>query len=86
MLDFEYLTPEIYPNPAKSYLAIRLPLTTDCPILKMFDVTGKLIKQIAAPSARNDRVDEIKISLKGINPGVYFLGIGKEVKKFLVVK
>jgi len=29
---------------------------------------------------------EVTISLKGINPGIYFLKLGKETKKFLVVK
>jgi hypothetical protein len=56
-------------------------------MLKIFDVTGKLIREIASPhkADRNDRNEEI-ISLKGINPGIYFLRIGKETKKFLVVK
>jgi hypothetical protein len=77
---------EVYPNPARSYLAVRLPQTADRQNLKIFDVSGKLIKEIATPASqsRNDR--EIKISLKGINPGIYFLRLGKETKKFLVVK
>ena len=77
---------EVYPNPAKSHLAIRLPQTADRQTLKIFDVSGKLIEEIAtiASQPRNDR--EIKVSLKGINPGIYFLRFGKEVKKFLVVK
>jgi hypothetical protein len=29
---------------------------------------------------------EIKIPLKGIKPGIYFLRIGTETKKFLVLK
>jgi len=33
---------------------------------------------------RNDK--RIEISLKGINPGIYFLQIGVEMKKFLVVR
>jgi hypothetical protein len=76
----------IYPNPARTYLAVHLPQTADRQILKIFDVSGKLIKEIASVSPRNDRIGEAKISLKGINPGIYFLRFGTEIKKFLVVK
>jgi len=87
-LDAKSFTPEIYPNPANSFLAVRLPLSADRQAIKMFDVTGKLIKEIAtsASQSRNDVVAETKISLKGINPGIYFLRLGKETKKFLFVK
>ena len=54
--------------------------------IKIFDVSGKMVKEIATPSARNDEMGEAKISLKGINPGMYFLRLGKETKKFLVIK
>jgi hypothetical protein len=79
---------EIYPNPAKSFLSIRLPQPLDRQQIRIFDVSGKLIKEIAtsATQARNDRIVETKISLKGINPGIYFLRLGKETKKFLIVK
>jgi len=50
--------------------------------LKIFDVSGKLIKEIALTGTGQ----EIKISLQGINPGIYFIRLGTEVKKFLVVK
>ena len=54
--------------------------------IKIFDISGKIIKEIATPASqsRNDRA--VEISLKGISPGVYFLRMGKETKKFLVVK
>jgi hypothetical protein len=77
---------EIYPNPARSFLAIRLPLSADHQNIRIFDVSGKLIKEIATVPLRNDRIVETKISLKGINPRIYFLQLGKETKKFLVVK
>jgi hypothetical protein len=73
---------EIYPNPAKSYLTIRLPPTANHLTLKLFDISGKMIKEIVAPTDKN----EIKIPLKGINPGIYFLQLGKETKKFIVAK
>jgi Secretion system C-terminal sorting domain len=79
---------DIYPNPAKSFLAIRLPQTADRTEMKIFDVSGALIREIAttATQSSNDREAEMKISLKGINPGIYFLRLGKETKKFLVLK
>ena len=87
MLNTKRLIPEIYPNPARSYLALRLPPTADRQELKIFDVSGKLIKEIEILRfAQNDKEGEVRISLKGINPGIYFLGIGKEVKKFIVAK
>ena len=80
------ITPEIYPNPAKGVMRVRVPLSVK--EIKIFDVSGKIIKEIATPASqsRNDRVIETKISLKGINPGIYFLRFGRETKKFLVVK
>ena len=80
---------EIYPNPAKAVIRVRVPLSKkDATAIKIFDVSGKLIKEIATPGSqpRNYGMGETKISLKGINPGIYFLQLGTEVKKFLVVK
>jgi hypothetical protein len=72
----------IFPNPARSYLAIRTPLTANHSLIKIFDVSGKLVKEIALTGTDQ----EIKIPLKEINPGIYFIKLGSEVKKFLVVK
>lgn len=77
---------EISPNPAKSYLAIRFSSTADHPTLKIFDVSGKLVKVVDEGTSVQGHKQEMTISLKGINPGIYFLGIGKEVKKFIVAK
>ncbi len=76
---------EIYPNPTRSYLAVLLPNTADCQMVKIFDVSGKLVKEEKVLSAQEHK-QEVKISLKGIIPGIYFLRLGKETKKFLVVK
>jgi YVTN family beta-propeller protein len=83
-LDAVCFTSEIYPNPAKSVIRVRCPWFAKT--IKIFDVSGKMIREIATlPSVTcNDR--EIKISLKGISPGIYFLKLGKKTKKFLVVK
>jgi len=86
LLDFhpirtEHFPLEVYPNPATSYLAIRIPQTADRQSalggLKIFDVSGKLIKEITFSSA-----NEPKISLKGIKSGVYLLKIKAENKEF----
>jgi YVTN family beta-propeller protein len=80
------LTPEIYPNPAKSFLAVRLPLSTDRQAIKIFDVSGKLIKVLDKVTRAQSHKQEVRISLIGINPGIYFLKVGKETKKFIVAK
>lgn len=85
-LNAERFTPEVYPNPAKSYLAVRLPYSADCQMIKIFDVSGKMIREIASPPKADRNDGEMKISLKGINHGIYFLRLGKETKKFLIVR
>jgi YVTN family beta-propeller protein len=89
MRDAERLTPEIYPNPAGSYLAVRLPLSADRQMIKIFDVSGKIIKavdNVIRLRRTQEHKQEMRIPLKGISPGIYFLRLGKETKKFLVVK
>ncbi len=91
---------KIYPNPAKTVIRVRVPGNYFKPdaqssMLKIFDVSGKLIREIKIPKltlnsfqgkVQYDRSQEIKISLKGIKPGIYFLRLGAETKKFLVIK
>jgi DNA-binding beta-propeller fold protein YncE len=86
MLNAKRFTPNIYSNPARSFLTVHLPQSANRPTIKIFDVSGKLIKEIASPPKADRNDDAVKISLKGINPGIYFLEIEKAVKKFLVVK
>jgi len=80
MSDVKPFTSEIYPNPAKSFFVIRSPLPVK--EIEIFDVSGKLIREITLMGTGQ----EIKIPLKGINPGTYFIKFGTEVKKFIVVK
>ncbi|MEO0114116.1 MAG: T9SS type A sorting domain-containing protein [candidate division WOR-3 bacterium] len=63
-------------------IRVRVPLSVK--EIRIFDVSGKLIRAIATPSAHTD--NEIKISLKGIKSGIYFLQLGTETKKFLVTR
>jgi hypothetical protein len=55
-------------------------------MLKIFDVSGELIKEIATPASQPRNDSEIKISLQGINPGIYFLQLGTTIRKFLVIR
>jgi hypothetical protein len=87
-LTIDLLSFEIFPNPAKSYLAIRLPSTADRQAIKIFDVSGKLVKVIDKVTSAQEHKQEMKISLKGINPGIYFVQSGWEsiTKKLVITK
>lgn len=83
-LDTDHLTQEIYPNPAKDVMCVRVPLSVE--EIKFFDVSGKSVKVANNVLGAQEHKQGLTISLKGINPGIYFLQIGKQVKKFLVIK
>ncbi len=87
-LTAKYTLFEIYPNPAKSFFVIRLPHTTDRSQIKIFDVSGKLVKEIDYPSVHNDKVAEMRVSLDGIKNGVYFVKVENEtvLKKLIVAE
>jgi hypothetical protein len=71
---------EVYPNPAKTYFAIRLPQSADHSLVKIFDIAGNIVKSEELKGKNN------RISLDGIKNGVYFVKIGYEmVKEKLVV-
>jgi len=83
---------EIFPNPAKSLFTIRIPRncstlnSQSSMIIKIFDASGKLVKEIASATPRNDNT--VQVSLKGIKPGVYFVRVGNEMvtKKLVITK
>lgn len=84
-------TLEVYPNPASSVIRVRVPqmlnqVQGDKIAVKIFDVTGKVIKEIALATPHNDKVAELRVSLKGIMPGVYFVQAGREIIKLIVTK
>ena len=80
-LSADRLSFEIYPNPARSYFAVHLPQTADHSQIKIFDVSGKLIKELKSPETK-----ELRVSLKGISPGIYFIRLGTINKKIIVTK
>jgi uncharacterized delta-60 repeat protein len=81
---FSGSTIESYPNPARNYFTIRLPGSDICSMIKLFDISGKKIKEITG----KNRGVEHQIPLTGINPGVYFVQInnGKTLKKLVIIR
>jgi len=69
---------KLYPNPAKSFFAVRLPYTADRTALKIIDIYGKIIRVIK--NYKSNR----KVYLNDINPGVYFLQIDNMTKKLII--
>jgi len=66
---------EVYPNPAKTFFTIRTPQTADRSQIKIFDVTGKVVKEV-----RGKRQDT-RISLDGVKNGIYFVKVGDDMIK-----
>jgi hypothetical protein len=73
---------EIYPNPAKSYFAIRGPSSVNNNMIKLFDISGKVVKEVRS------KTQEARISLEGIKNGVYFIKVGDEMirEKLVITK
>jgi YVTN family beta-propeller protein len=73
----------VFPNPARSYFAIRLPQFADRSEIKIFDVSGKQVVDCFA-DARND--NSVRVSLDGVKNGIYFVKVNNEmVKEKLIV-
>jgi len=66
----------VFPNPAKTYFNVRLPLSADRSEIKIFDVTGNIVKELESFGVR-----ELRVSLDGIKNGVYFVKAGNEIIK-----
>lgn len=73
---------EVYPNPAKTYFNIRSSLFALHSTLKLYDVTGKIVKSEELKGKNN------RIPLDGIKNGVYFVKINNnnQVTKLIVTK
>ncbi len=71
----------VYPNPARTFFTIRLPQTANRSLIKIFDVTGKVVKELRSLGNR-----ELMFTLKGIKPGIYFIQVDKYTKKIIVTK
>jgi hypothetical protein len=65
----------LYPNPAKSYFTIRASQVADGTMLKIFNVSGNIVKE-----TRYSRYDS-RIMLDRIKPGIYFVTLGNKIVK-----
>ena len=74
---------EVYPNPAKVFFTLRLSQSADREQIKIYDVTGKVIKELESSGNR-----ELRVSLDGIKNGVYFVRVGDKIvtKKLVITK
>jgi len=74
---------EVYPNPAKTFFTIRLPQSANRSQIKMFDVSGKIVKELNFSG-----VGEIRVPLKDIKAGVYFVQLDNQTttKKLIITK
>ncbi|MBS4015831.1 MAG: SBBP repeat-containing protein [Candidatus Latescibacteria bacterium] len=71
----------VYPNPARNYFTVRIPQSADRSEVKIFDVTGKAVKEL-----ESFRVGELRVSLDGIKNGIYFVKVNDVmVREKLVV-
>jgi hypothetical protein len=77
----------VYPNPAKAVIRARWSSSGEnATAIRIFDGAGKLVNEIAVPAAQTRNNGEEVVSLKGIDPGIYFLRFGTETGKFLVME
>ena len=74
---------QIYPNPAKTFFIIRSMLNAPCFTLKMFDVSGELVKKL-----KSSRAKEMRVALKGMKAGIYFVQLNNQTstKKVIITK
>jgi YVTN family beta-propeller protein len=75
----------VYPNPARTFFTIRLPRFAERTEIKIYDVTGKMVKKQEFKSLR---VSELRVSTQGLNQGVYFIRVDNlpKLKKIEVIK
>ncbi len=83
--DQETGTISIYPNPVTDHISVVFNEPSDTYQIKITDVTGRLIKEIAAPGAGNSN---IQIDLRDVPVGIYFLTVSAagtiyDTKKFI---
>jgi YVTN family beta-propeller protein len=74
---------EIYPNPAKSFFVVRLPLSATASQIKIFDISGKVVKKLKSLG-----VGELRVPLKDIKAGIYFVQVDNVsgIKKLVITK
>lgn len=73
--EVEPISLSIYPNPARTFFTIRFSQNADYSEIKMFDVAGKMAKKQEFKSLG---VRELRVSLDGLNQGVYFVQVNNQ--------
>jgi len=75
---------EILPNPANDYFTVRVSRSVGDPAVTIYDICGKKVKEFSG----NLQKKEIRVSLTGIDPGVYFVRLnnGSIFKKIIVIE
>jgi len=69
----------VYPNPASTYFTLKIPHSlsvNDRLHVKIYDVTGKFVKEV-----KSLRVNELRVPLDGIKNGIYFIQIDDDMLK-----
>ena len=69
----------IYPQPAESYVYIRLPEIVNTPKISIIDITGNIA---VAKTEINNSGDLIKVDISGLVSGVYFITIRDGAVKY----
>ena len=75
---------KVFPNPASENVTISIKKTSENASIVMFDVMGRMVKQIAFGAKK-----EIQFSVGNLQPGIYYLKISegkKQTTKKLIVK
>jgi Zn-dependent metalloprotease len=83
LVEFDKEDIELYPNPTSSIITIKLPANLNQP-MTIFDVNGKLVKQVESTNQLNFHVD-----LSSLDKGVYlahFLIEGQDLVKRIVIQ
>lgn len=61
------LSTKVWPNPAKTVLNIEVPINGEAVLVRIFDVSGKLVT-----TTTNRAFDTMQVSLTDLKPGIYF--------------
>lgn len=71
----------IYPNPANAEITIISPTINQKEVIQMIDLAGQTVMSI-----KPDYRQEIKVNLRELPTGIYFVKIGEMTEKFLIVR
>ncbi|MCA0153002.1 Ig-like domain-containing protein [Winogradskyella vincentii] len=80
----------IYPNPAYSYVNVRLNGASDVSDVLIYDFTGKIVQQNRIENQNQQQEINSRIELRTLSNGIYFVKLvdtnGNEITKKLIVR